>query len=67
MAGISGHDTAETGRAIRQILYDEEFRRGLTLAQRAFLTRFQIAADGHAAGRTADAIVALSKASPTHD
>ena len=67
MAGTSGHDIAETGRAIRQILYDEEFRRGLTLAQRAFLTRYRIAADGHAAGRTADAIVALSKTSPTHD
>ncbi len=67
MAGVSGHDAAETGRSLRQILYDEEFRRGLTLAQRAFLTRFRIAADGHAARRTAEAIVALSKTSPTHD
>ena len=59
MAGVSGHDAAETGRSLRQILYDEEFRRGLTLAQRAFLTRFRIAADGHAARRTAEAIVGI--------
>jgi hypothetical protein len=61
MAGVSGTDAAETARALDQILYDEEFRRELALAQQAFLTRFRIAADGRAADRAADAIVRLAR------
>jgi hypothetical protein len=60
MAGVSGTDAAETARALSQILYDEEFRRELSVAQRAFLTRFSIAADGRAAERAAEAIVGLA-------
>jgi hypothetical protein len=60
MAGVSGTDSAETTRALDRILYDEEFRRGLVLAQQAFLTRFRIAADGRAADRAAEAIVKLA-------
>jgi hypothetical protein len=68
MAGVTGTDTAETAsahdrilRALKQVLYDEEFRGGLALAQRAFLTRFNIAADGQAAERAAEAIVKLAR------
>jgi glycosyltransferase involved in cell wall biosynthesis len=62
MAGVSGTDPADIGRALERILYDEEFRRALGLARRAFLTRFKIAADGQAAERAADAVLRLSKA-----
>jgi hypothetical protein len=48
-------------QALRQILYDEEFRHELELAQRAFLTRYRIAADGKAAERAADTIVELAR------
>jgi glycosyltransferase involved in cell wall biosynthesis len=60
MAGVAGTNAAETARALNQILYDEEFRRELARAQRVFLTRFSIAADGRAAERAAEAIVRLS-------
>lgn len=61
MAGVSGTDPAETARALDQILYDEEFRRELSLAQQMFLARFRITADGRAADRAADAIVRLAR------
>lgn len=60
MAGVAGTDAAETARALNQILYDEEFRHALTRAQQAFLTRFNIRADGLAAERAAEAIVKLA-------
>jgi hypothetical protein len=59
MAGVTGTDVGETARRLEQILYDEEFRRELSLARREFLTRFSIRADGRAAERSADAIVRL--------
>jgi hypothetical protein len=57
MAGAEGGGILQ---ALRQILYDEEFRHELGLAQRAFLTRYRIAADGKAAERAANAIVDLA-------
>ncbi len=67
MAGVAGAGADEIGsghdrilRALQQILYDEEFRRELALAQRGFLTRFSITADGRAAERAAEAIVTLA-------
>jgi glycosyltransferase involved in cell wall biosynthesis len=60
MAGVAGTDAAETARALDQILYHEEFRQGLARAQEAFLTRFNIRADGLAAERAAEAIVKLA-------
>jgi hypothetical protein len=60
MAGVSGTNPTETARALDRILYDEEFRRGLVLAQQAFLARFRIGADGRAADRAAEAIVRLA-------
>ena len=60
MAGVGGANVEESARALRQILYDEEFRRELSLARRAFLTRFKIHADGRAAERAAGAIVRLA-------
>jgi hypothetical protein len=62
MAGVNGADAGETARALGRILYDEEFRRELALARRAFLTRFKIHADGRAAERAAGAIVRLAAA-----
>jgi hypothetical protein len=60
MAGVAGTDLTETARALDQILYHEEFRHELTRAQQAFLTRFNIATDGLAAERAAEAIVKLA-------
>jgi hypothetical protein len=60
MAGVAGIDAAETARALDRILYDGEFRRELARAQQAFLTRFNISADGQAAERAAEAIVKLA-------
>jgi UDP-N-acetylglucosamine 2-epimerase len=60
MAGAAGTDNAETARALDQILYHEEFRHELARAQQAFLIRFNIAADGLAAERAAEAIVKLA-------
>jgi hypothetical protein len=57
MAGTPDGDIA---LALRRILYDEEFRRALGLARRAFLTRFGILADGRAAERAADAVLTLA-------
>ncbi len=61
MAGVAGTDAAETARALDQILYHEEFRQALARAQQAFLTRFNIRADGLAAERAAEAIVKLAR------
>jgi UDP-N-acetylglucosamine 2-epimerase len=67
MAGASGREKGEIARALHQILYDEEFRKGLKATQRTFLARFRVQADGHAAERAADAIVNLAKAGKTND
>jgi glycosyltransferase involved in cell wall biosynthesis len=66
MSGVTGTSTGETARALDRILTDEEFRRELARAQRAFLARFSIAADGRAAERAAEAIVQLAR-SPRPD
>ena len=60
-AGIMAGAEGGILQALRQILYDEEFRHELGLAQRAFLTRYRVAADGKAAERAADAIVELAR------
>jgi hypothetical protein len=62
MAGVDAANADETARALRRILYDEEFRRELALARQAFLTRFKIHADGRAAERAAGAIARLAGA-----
>jgi hypothetical protein len=67
MAGVSGTDRETAARALDNILYDEEFRRGLRAAQEDFLARHRIRADGHAAARAAEAIIALTARRPTTD
>ena len=42
------------------------FASELELAQRAFLTRFKLGADGRAAERAAEAIVKLARSSTSH-
>ena len=61
MAGAPQGTTKEMAEALQRILYDEEFRHGLGLARRAFLTQYRIRADGRAADRSADAILQLAK------
>jgi hypothetical protein len=53
---------AEIGPMLRALLYDKKFRDRLTEGRRAFMARYQIAADGRAALRAADAIVHLASA-----
>ena len=60
MAGAGGADAAAIARALRQILYDEEFRQSLSRARGAFLTRYRIDASGQAAERAADVIRRLA-------
>ena len=60
MAGAGGADAAGIARALRQILYDEEFRQSLSRARGAFLTRYRIDASGQAAERAADVIRRLA-------
>jgi hypothetical protein len=60
MAGARGKSVQDIRRTLEQILYDEEFRRGLEAEQRRFLARFGIVADGRAAQRAADAITRLA-------
>ena len=55
----AGSDAA-TGPALNRILYDEEFRLQLDRERRAFLTQFAMGADGRAARRAADAVLALA-------
>jgi len=52
----------EIGPLLRALLYDQGFRARLGEGRRAFMTRYQIAADGRAAARAADAIVGLASA-----
>jgi surface carbohydrate biosynthesis protein (TIGR04326 family) len=67
MSGAGSRDPDEIARALEQILYDEEFRRGLKSTQQSFLGRFHMQADGRAADRAADAIVALAGAATIDD
>jgi hypothetical protein len=61
-AGVmAGAPDGNIALALRRILYDEEFRRALGHARRAFLTRFGIVADGRAAERAADAVLLLAR------
>jgi hypothetical protein len=55
----AGETSGSIRPALERILYDEEFRGALAGARRTFLTRYTIVADGHAAERTADAVVRL--------
>jgi hypothetical protein len=61
MAGTASANPADIARALHQILYDEEFRGALAVARRAFLSRFNIAADGRAAERAAEAVLTLAE------
>jgi hypothetical protein len=59
MAGVeTGGDIAG---AVRQILYDGEFRLQLERARRAVLARYAIGADGRAAERSAEAVLRLRR------
>jgi len=59
---MAGAATLEAiGPALKGLLYDREMRERLTAARRAFITRYGLVADGGAAGRAADLIVALAK------
>lgn len=59
---MAGAATLEAiGPALQGLLYDREMRERLTAARRAFITRYGLVADGGAAGRAADLIVALMK------
>ena len=60
MAGAAGADAGPIAQALGQILYDEEFRQSLEDARGAFLARYKIGADGHAAERSADVIRRLA-------
>jgi hypothetical protein len=60
---LAGASTlAEIGPLLRALLYDQKFRARLGEGRRAFMARYQIAADGRAAARAADAIVGLASA-----
>lgn len=48
--------------ALRGLLYDREMRQRLGAAQKAFIRRYGVEADGRAAERAADAILAISRA-----
>jgi hypothetical protein len=50
--------------ALDRILYDEEFRQQLDRDRRRFLERFAMTADGRAAERSADAVMALAAGGP---
>jgi hypothetical protein len=50
----------EIPEALGRILYDDEFRQQLDRGRRRFLERFAMTADGRAAERSADAVMALA-------
>lgn len=57
---LGAHEGAgepEIARALHRILYDEPLRRELARTRAAFLTRFNITADGGAAARAAEVIL----------
>jgi hypothetical protein len=58
MAGVPAGDPV--GPALHRILYDEGFRLQLERGRSTHLARFGIGSDGGAAGRSADAVLALT-------
>ncbi len=61
-AGVmAGAPTDGIRRALRRILYDEEFRLQMEANRTAFLARFKIGSDGRAAERSADAILSAAQ------
>jgi hypothetical protein len=68
-AGVmAGADSAaEIGPVLSRILYDEEFRLAIARARDEYLPRVGIASDGHAAARSADAVLALISQSALND
>jgi UDP-N-acetylglucosamine 2-epimerase len=61
LAGTEGETADDARRALERILYDEEFRQALDASRRTFLARFNIAADGRASERSAQAILRLAR------
>jgi hypothetical protein len=57
MAGAA--TTGAIAPALGRILYDDEFRLQIERARNEYLRRFEIGSDGRAAGRSADAVLAL--------
>lgn len=57
MAGAARHEIAER---LRSLMYDQEARRTLGAARRAFLHRYGIRADGAAARRAAEAVLSFA-------
>lgn len=51
---------AEMAEQLRRVLYDEGFRQQLSAARREFLGAYDMNPDGMAAGRSADAVLALT-------
>jgi hypothetical protein len=61
-AGVmAGAAPAGFRQALHQILYDEAFRLQIETNRTAFLSRFRIGSDGHAAERSADAILTMAQ------
>jgi hypothetical protein len=58
MVGTAAAD--EIGPALRRVLYDQGFRQQLEAAAAAVTARYRIAADGRAAERSAEAVLALA-------
>jgi hypothetical protein len=58
LAGAATPD--EIPGALDRILYDDEFRQQLDRGRRGFLARFAMTADGQAAERSAEAVMALA-------
>lgn len=56
MAGAARHEIA---RRLRSLMYDQEARRTLGAARRAFMHRYGIRADGSAAKRAAEAVLSF--------
>jgi hypothetical protein len=52
---------ADVEPVLRALLYDREMRQRLSVAREAFLARYRYTADGGAASRAAEAIIALSR------
>jgi hypothetical protein len=60
---VAGARTAaEIEPTLRAVLYDKEFRERLARGRRAFMSRYQIGADGRSAIRAAEAIARLASA-----
>jgi hypothetical protein len=57
MAGAA--TTSDIEPALHRILYDQEFRLQIERSREEYLRRFAIGSDGHAAARSADAVLAL--------